>query len=339
MMVTSAMRDIRWTPRSAPGADDPSLANDTDRFAGQHVLSMRQYDRSDLEQLYTATDTLFSEEYDASDKPLEGKILLSAFFEKSTRTRLSHETAMLRLGGSVSGFADAQVTRAAGLTQEAHEDIYRMLSFYGDVLVTRHPDTGAPGKAAHVASIPVINAGDGLGEHPTQAMTDLYTLRQEFGRIDDLRILITHDLRMRSIRSLLLGLQHYNCEIHCLPAAGKGLDPTLVQELRAHGRLVIEHSDLIRALPAVDVVYTSPTLRDDVPRQPPTDTPSQPSSVTITRDVLEQHAGVGLVVLNELPRRGELSSDVDETPFNRYWKQAANGLPVRMALLKLMFGK
>lgn len=144
---------------------------------------------------------------------------------------------------------------------------------------------------------------------------------------------------MRSIRSLLLGLQHYNCEIHCLPAAGKDPDPTLIQELRAQGRLVIEHSDLTSALPAVDVVYTSPTLREDVPQQPPTETPSQPSSVTITRDVLEQHAGAGLVVLNELPRRGELSSDVDETPFNRYWKQAANGLPVRMALLKLIFGR
>lgn len=327
------------TPRSAPGVDGPGTANDTDRFTGQHVLSMRQYDRSNLERLFTTTDALLSKEYDTSDRPLEGKILLSAFFEKSTRTRLSHETAMLRLGGSVSGFADAQVTRAAGLTQESHEDIYRMLSFYGDVLVTRHPDTGAPGKAAHVASIPVINAGDGLGEHPTQAMTDLYTLRQEFGRIDDLRILITHDLRMRSIRSLLLGLQHYNCEIHCLPAAGKGPDPTLVQELCAQGRLVMEHSDLTSALPAVDVVYTSPTLREDVPEQPATETPSQPSLVTVTRDVLEQHAGAGLVVLNELPRRGELSSDVDETPFNRYWKQAANGLPVRMALLKLIFGR
>jgi len=327
------------TPRSAPGVDSPGIANNTDRFTGRHVLSMRQYDRNDLERLFATTDALLSEEYDTSRRPLEGKIMLSAFFEKSTRTRLSHETAMLRLGGSVSGFADAQVTRATGLTQESHEDIYRMLSFYGDILVTRHPDTGTPGKAAHVASIPVINAGDGLGEHPTQAMTDLYTLRQEFGRIDDLRILITHDLRMRSIRSLLLGLQHYNCEIHCLPAAGKGPDPTIVQELRAHGRLVIEHSDLASALPAVDVVYTSPTLREDVPEQPATQTPDQPSSVTVTRHVLEQHAGAGLVVLNELPRRGELSPDVDQTPFNRYWNQAANGLPVRMALLKLIFGK
>src|SRR6185437_8298512 len=137
-------------------------------FAGPHMLPLTQFGREDLELLFDAADEAGRELAKGEvRRDLEGKILMSAFFDKSTRTRLAHENAMLRLGGSVSGFADAAVTRASGATQESSTDIFRMLALYGDVIVTRHPVTGEPARAAEaVDGALIINAGDGTGEHP-----------------------------------------------------------------------------------------------------------------------------------------------------------------------------
>src|SRR5262249_28582919 len=141
-----------------------------------------------------------------NDRPLAGRLLMSAFFDTSTRTRLAHETAMIRLGGTIAGFADSSVTRSGGSTKESDDDVLRMLDLYGDVVVVRHPATGWASRAARLAGdAMLINAGDGVGEHPTQAMVDLYTLRERFGAIDGLRILLVNDLRMRCVRSLMLG--------------------------------------------------------------------------------------------------------------------------------------
>ncbi|GAA1248435.1 aspartate carbamoyltransferase [Kitasatospora nipponensis] len=291
-----------------PGAADRGPGG---AFAGRHVLSMRQYTRQDLELLFHTADRMAALlRRRAVGRPLDGRVLMTAFFEPSTRTRLVHESAMLRLGGAVSGFADPSVTRSGGSTNESDGDIVRMLDSYADVLVVRHPRTGQPAELARqLGEALLINAGDGTGEHPTQAMVDLYTLRRRFGSVDGLRVLVVNDLRMRCVNSLLLGLRLYDCEVF------------------------LDGGDLLELLPKVDVLYSSPTV--SVPREAGPEQPPRP--VAIDRRLLERHAGERLAVLHPLPRGGELATDVDDTPFNAYWEQAAHGVAVRMALLKLMF--
>lgn len=310
-----------WNGVHAPGG------RPINRFTGSHVLSMAQYDRTDLETLFSAVDEVRT--YLATGypyQPLAGRVLASAFFETSTRTRLAHEVAMSRLGGNVTGFAEPSVTRAGGITKESHEDIARMLSLFGDVVVVRHPVTGWPAKvAARSSGALFINGGDGIGEHPTQAMVDLYTLRQHFGKLDGLRILLLNDLRMRCVRSLLLGLRHFGCKVYGVSADGAGPDAPEV----------IMHDSMSGLLPEVDVIYSSPTVapQPDAVRLDA----GQLRRVTVNRELLDSSGNKHLTVLHPLPRGAEVATDVDDSPFAGYWDQASNGVPVRMALLKLMF--
>lgn len=298
-------------------------------FAGEHVLSMSQYDTRALDLLFRTADEIeASLARGRQHRPLAGKLLMSAFFDKSTRTRLAHETAMIRLGGTVSGFADPATTRSGGNTQESDDDIGQMLTVYGDVLVVRHPVTGWPARiAARSNGALVINGGDGVGEHPTQTMVDLYTMRRLFGRINGLRILVLNDLRMRCVRSLLLGLRHYDCEVYGVSAEGKPSEA----DISAGAHPIALHDDARDLLPTVDVVYSSPTVAAETPED-------HLGEVTLNRRLLQKHGNERLTVLHPLPRKGEVSTDLDNTRFNGYWEQAQNGVPVRMALLRLMFG-
>jgi aspartate carbamoyltransferase catalytic subunit len=328
-----------------------------DAFAGNHVLSMAQYSREDLELLFRTADGMREHvagvggdrpillyrtadgmrEHPVSvsdDRTLAGRLLMSAFFDTSTRTRLAHETAMIRLGGTVTGFADSSVTRSGGSTQESDDDVLRMLDLYGDVVVVRHPETGwvtrAAGRLAGDAML--INGGDGAGEHPTQAMVDLYTLRERFGTIDGLRILLINDLRMRCIRSLLLGLRHYDCEIYAVSAQAKDV----LSAVEGKPSLTLS-DDPPGLVSTVDAIYSSPTVPAMVDGSQID--PDQPEQVTLNRRLLEERGKQHLTVLHPLPRKNELATDVDNTRFNGYWAQAAHGITVRMALLKLMFGE
>ncbi|HEX4722178.1 MAG TPA: hypothetical protein VH333_06655 [Pseudonocardiaceae bacterium] len=302
-------------------------ARGTNGFAGRHVLSMDQYGPADLTSLFAATEHVGTRMAGGRlDRPLAGRLLMSAFFERSTRTRLSHEAAMIRLGGGVSGFADPTMTRAGGSTKESDDDIARMLSLYADVVVVRHPDTGWPARVAELThGALVVNGGDGVGEHPTQALVDLFTLWRTFGRLDGLRVVLTNDLRMRCTHSLLLGLRHFGCTVYGVSAPGKA------PAAAAGSTTVIPHDDLPALLPDVDVVYSSPTVAAETPDAPRDD------GIVLNRRLLEKYANDHTVVLHPLPRRTELATDVDDTRFNGYWAQAANAVPVRMALLSLMF--
>jgi aspartate carbamoyltransferase catalytic subunit len=326
-----------------------------DAFAGKHVLSMAQYSREDLELLFRTADGLREQPPGGEDdrprlwyrtvdgmreqqpdvrenRPLAGRLLMSAFFDTSTRTRLAHETAMIRLGGTVAGFAEPSVTRSGGSTKENDDDVLRMLDLYGDVVVVRHPETGWTSRAAQLAGDALlINAGDGVGEHPTQAMVDLYTLRERFGMIDGLRILLVNDLRMRCVRSILLGLRHYDCEVYAVSEQAKEALP-VVQD----GPPIILGDDPLELVSSADVIYSSPTVPAKVDGA--RIDPAQPEQVTLNRRLLEERGNDHLTVLHPLPRKSELAPDVDDTRFNGYWAQAAHGITVRMALLKLMFG-
>ncbi|HEV2636010.1 MAG TPA: hypothetical protein VGX23_12725 [Actinocrinis sp.] len=252
---------------------------------------------------------------------------------KRARTRLAHEAAMLRLGGAVIGFAEASVTRSGGRTDESDDDIARMLSLYGDVVVVRHAATDwskQVAKSSHGALF--INAGDGVGEHPTQALVDLYSMWQRFGTLDGLRILLVNDLRTRCVHSLLLGLGHFGCEVYAVRSDGAGARD---EPAPAGAPAVVFCDDVTEVLSKVDVVYSSPTVAaaPDGGRS----AADQLLEVNLDRRLLEAHANEHLTVLHPLPRKGELATDLDESRFNGYWAQSANGVTVRMALLKLMF--
>ncbi|MFJ9662268.1 aspartate carbamoyltransferase [Streptomyces griseoflavus] len=303
------------------------------------VLSMRQYGREDLQDLFHHTDTIRAST--TARTRLAGRVLVSAFYQSSTRTRLAHEAAMLRMGGTCTGFADAGVTRAGDFFGESPEDIARMLGGYGDVVVVRHPQTGAPRRFASTAGVPVINAGDGWGEHPTQAMTDLYTMRRFRGGLDGATIVLTGDLRMRTMRSVLLALRHYDCRLLLFPGPGMTPDPVLIDEVSAGAARVERAASLAAAVRDADFVYMEPVVQPDytVGRSAaPAHKPATPDAFRVDRALLENHAGPHLRVLHSLPRQDELCTDLDDTSFNGYWAEARNGVPVRMALLDLMLG-
>jgi aspartate carbamoyltransferase catalytic subunit len=203
---------------------------------------------------------------------------------------------------------------------------------YGDVVVCRHPVTAAVPAAARGLPVPVINGGDGTGEHPTQTMTDLYTVRALFGRIDGLRLLLLGDLRMRCVRSLLRGLRHYTCTIGYVAGPGHEPPADLLAECAANGQRVVRHPDPREALEHADVVYDSPTVSAAgvVKDGPP------PAGFVLDRTLFESLRGGGPVVLHPLPRGPELDTSLDGSRFDGYWRQAANGVRLRMALLTLV---
>ena len=172
-------------------------------FAGRDILSLKEFERAEFEHVFQIADELepIARERRNTDL-LAAKSLVTAFYQPSTRTRLAHEAAMHRLGGAVLGFSDAKMTRAGDFYQESIKDTVHMLEYYGDVIVMRHFQQGAPQEAARWASIPVINAGDGWGEHPTQVLTDLYTITKEMGSVDGKTIVAIADHRMRTMHSI-----------------------------------------------------------------------------------------------------------------------------------------
>lgn len=308
-------------------------------FAGRSVLSVRQYDRADLERLFDHTDEIARLAPAERLQLLRGRILVSAFYQTSTRTRLAHEAAMIRLGGAAIGFADPAVTRAGDFYQESLGDVTRMMSIYGDILVIRHPTTGAPAEFARHATVPVINAGDGWGEHPTQALVDLYTIRQARCRLDGTHVCLLGDLRMRTMRSVLLALRHYRCKVTLVAPADQAPDESLLAEVATHMLEFARAEDIRDVLAAVDVVYMEPVIQPDYTlgrQQAPDAKPVTPPAYRVDADLLRRSASPDLLVLHSLPRQDELAVDVDGTPHNGYWREAANGVTLRMALLDLI---
>ena len=182
-------------------------------FLGRDILSLKDFSRDEFTRVFQVADDLapFARDRRNTDL-LKGKSLLTAFYQPSTRTRLSTEAAMHRLGGHVLGFSDSKMTRAGDFYQESIKDTFHMLEYYADVIAIRHFLQGAPHEAAKWSSVPVINCGDGWGEHPTQVLTDLYTIKREMGSLDGLTYLLVGDMRMRTMHSILYALSQYDAE-------------------------------------------------------------------------------------------------------------------------------
>jgi len=308
-------------------------------FSGSDILSMQQFSAGDLAHLFETADQLARATRTHLSSLLPQHILLSAFFQSSTRTRLSYETAMLRLGGSVLGFADPKTTRAGDYEQETLNDTSYMLNSYADVIVIRHPTTGAAREVAAICDIPVINAGDGWGEHPTQVFADLYTIRQRYGRIDGLNIGLLGDFRVRCMHSMILGLSLYDCTVVAVSPPDRWFDDDYRRHFETSGRILGRASSVEEILPDIDVLYMGSAVQQPdfaLSYDAAVQKPATPDAYCVTLRKLQARAKPNLVVLDALARGDELATDVDDTPFNGYWAQASNAVTVRMALLKLM---
>ncbi len=199
-------------------------------FQGRDILSLKGFERAEFDRVFQVADDLKPIARDRRNTDLlKEKTLLTAFYQPSTRTRLATEAAMHRLGGHVLGFSDAKMTRAGDFYQESLKDTFHMLEYYGDVIAIRHFQQGAPAEAAKWSSVPIINCGDGWGEHPTQVLTDLYTIKGEMGTLDGLKFLLVGDMRMRTMHSILYALSQFDSEAIVVGPP----DMTLLPEFKA----------------------------------------------------------------------------------------------------------
>jgi len=312
-------------------------------FMGRDILSLKDFERQEFLHVMKIAEQMepIARSRRNSDM-LKEKTLVTAFYQPSTRTRLAHEAAMHRLGGHVTGFSDAKMTRAGDFYQETIKDTVKMLEFYGDVIVMRHFQQGAPHEAARWSSVPIINGGDGWGEHPTQILTDLYTVWREKGRIDGLKWLAVGDMRMRTMHSLAYALTQFDCPITFVAPPEMSLLPEFKAELKHYSLNFKEADHVEQVIADHDVILVEPVVQPDYTKscdeRKGMDVGLTPANYRITRELLETKAKSDAILLHSLPRMDEIPTDVDATRWPRYWQEASNGVVMRMALLALVLG-
>lgn len=260
---------------------------------------------------------------------LKGKILGNCFFEPSTRTRLSFESAMLRLGGSIIGFSDGSTTSA--VKGESLHDTMRMLEHYAHLIVLRHPLEGAARLAAEAINIPVINAGDGSNQHPTQTLLDLLTIHECRGCLDGTQMAIVGDLKhARTAHTLILATVHFNMRVYLVAPPNLELPKEISQELREKRIKFSYHESLEEILPKLDIIYMTRLQKERF-----SDKFDYPDTCKISLKQLKL-APPHLKILHPLPRVDEIHRDIDKSPFAHYFAQAENGLYIRQALLAIL---
>lgn len=266
---------------------------------------------------------------------LRGHVLGSCFFEPSTRTRLSFETSMQRLGGSVVGFADPNVTSTK--KGETLADTIRIIGQYVDVIVIRHPLEGAARRAADATDVPVINAGDGANQHPTQTLIDLFTIRETQKKLDGLNIAMVGDLKYgRTVHSLSQALKNFSPRLYFVSPQSLAMPESVCDELKRAGIKFSFHEQLDEVLPKLDILYMTRIQEERFPDK--LEYARLKNSYILTPRTFA-NAKKNLRVLHPLPRVGELDPEIDSTPFASYFEQAKNGLYVRQALLGLVLKK
>lgn len=303
---------------------------------GVDILTAAQFSREQIEQLFTRADE-FAARLDQGERLrlLDGKILATIFYEPSTRTRLSFEAAMQRLGGGVISVAEAK-TASSVAKGESLSDTIRTIAQYADAIAMRHPETGAARVAAEASSVPVLNGGDGTGEHPTQALLDLYTIRAEKKTIDGLRIALVGDLKNgRTVHSLARALSNFKVEYSFVAPAALSMPTEVSDYLRERDFIVEETNDLARSLQKADVVYMTRVQKErfaDIKQY------EKLKDFYILNRTLVEQSKPGLVVMHPLPRVDEIATDVDTLSNAAYFRQMRNGVYIRMALLAEVLG-
>ena len=302
------------------------------QFKGRDIVSIKDFSREEIDYILKIAASMEQTAKNGSDI-LHGKILATLFFEPSTRTRLSFEAAMNKLGGTAIGFAEPKV--AAIKKGENLADTIRVVENYADVLVLRHPLEGAARLAAEFADVPVINAGSGAEEHPTQALLDLYTILKEKGTIDGLNITLMGDLRYgRTVHSLAYALSLYNVKLFLI-------SPELLRMRREVSEAikmkieVVEGSTIEDVLPETDVLYVTRIQEERFPD--PAEYAKVSGTYKIDVNTLKD-AKEDMIIMHPLPRVDEIDHEVDNTPYARYFQQVWYGIVTRTALLALILG-
>lgn len=297
----------------------------------QHVVSVSDFNRETLELIVSTAKKIKEEK--PSDL-LVGKIVGSCFFEPSTRTRLSFEAAVRRLGGEVIGFDDASNTSLK--KGETLADSVRIISSYTDALIIRHPKEGAARLAAEFSSVPIINGGDGANQHPSQTLLDLFSIYECQGCLDNLVVACVGDLKYgRTVHSLVQALSHFNAEFIFIAPDALGVPDYLLDTLDKK-KIAYHCVDSIEeALPLMDVLYMTRIQKE---RFDETEYKYMAARYLLDKSMLV-HAKPTMKVLHPLPRVNEIATDVDSTPFAYYFQQAENGVYARMALLALLLNK
>jgi len=309
---------------------------------GRDVVTMLDINRAEMDFIFDLADEMeiTLRERTKTDL-LADKVLATAFFQASTRTRLSFESAMQRLGGSVTGFSDPKMTRAGDFYQESVEDTGKMLESYADVVVIRHPREGAPAEMARAIEIPVISGGDGYNEHPTQALLDVYTIRREKGGVEGLHIGLAGDMNIRVMHSLPIALARYHTRVSLISPKEMRLPTEWRQRVGDAGLAFDEVQTVEEVLPTLDVLYLIPAETSSfhaARSEAAEDKGLSPAGFIVNDDLLAK-AKADLIVLHPLPRGREMPKSFDANNAARYFKQAYYGVAVRMALLALVLGR
>ncbi len=304
-------------------------------FKGKDILSILDFKRNELEHIFEISNEMKKILAKGKSNLLDGKILATAFFEPSTRTKLSFETAMYRLGGSIIGFSEPSISSIA--KGESISDTIKMLDSYADIIVIRHKLEGAAKLAAEIANSPVINGGDGTHNHPTQSMIDLYTIWDKFGSIDGLNVCILGDLKYgRAAISFIYGLTLFDIKkVFLVSPSLLKIRQEVKDFLKSLGLKIYETESLEEVLSECDVLYVTRIQKERFPD--PTEYEKVKGSYRITDEMLKNVKN-DLIILHPLPRIDEIDIKVDNLKHAYYFKQAANGVPVRMALLSLLLG-
>jgi aspartate carbamoyltransferase catalytic subunit len=305
-------------------------------FQGQDILDGAQFTREELEHIMAVAKYMRSRMEKRHRLILmERYVLGTLFFEPSTRTRLSFETAMHRLGGSVVGFASAGTS--SSVKGESLADTIRTVDQYVDVIVIRHPQIGSAREAAEVAESPVINGGDGAGQHPTQALLDLFTIQSELGQIDGNTIALCGDLKNgRTVHAGVELYKHYDCKLILVAPEALKMPAQITARLAEHGIQVEETSDLAAAMAEANILYMTRIQKERFADL--AEYERLRGSYVLTRKMVER-INPHLTILHPLPRVDEIAPEVDGLPGAAYFRQARNGIYTRMALIALISGR
>ena len=304
-------------------------------FYGQDIISVSQFNRGNLDYVFGVAHEMrvLVERFGSADL-LQGKILANLFYEPSTRTSSSFMAAMLRLGGQVIPINNVQYSSVT--KGESLPDTIRTLESYSDIIVLRHPEVGAAATAAHYARKPIINAGDGVGEHPTQALLDHFTIVEELGAVDGLKIAMVGDLKYgRTVHSLTKLLVNYDVEFSFVSPDILCMPRDVLDVVRASGRQFREIEDAHEVIADADVLYVTRVQKERFTDLAEYD---RMKEQYVVDEALMAKAKARMIVMHPLPRVNEISYGVDEDPRAAYFRQMRNGMYIRMALLAAVLG-
>lgn len=296
----------------------------------KHIISIKDFSKEDIIKVLTVAKELEKK----PEKSLQGKNLATLFFEPSTRTRLSFEAAMQKLGGKILGFADPNVS--SHKKGESVQDTIRMVDRYADIIVMRHYLDGAARAAADISRVPVINGGDGANQHPTQTLLDLYSIQKTQKKLNKLKVGIVGDLKHgRTTHSLAQALSLFNCELYFIAPDELQMPKSIITELDNKNIKYSFHKKITGVIKEVDILYMTRIQKErfsDI-----NDYEKVKNVYVLTKKMLK---GVknNLKIMHPLPRVNEISTEVDDTKYAYYFEQAANGVPIRQALLSLLLG-